>query len=99
MIGCTSLYVQGMRRRGKLAFKKNLGSRVASPRAIASARSNDELSDSDATPMDEIPTPSVAYTDTVPLDKDDPPRPGGGGARGMLTTPIVTPQADTRGQS
>ncbi|EAN89676.1 putative ABC transporter [Trypanosoma cruzi] len=99
VIGCISLYVQGMRRRGKLAFKKNLGSRVASPRAIASARSNDELSDSDATPMDEIPTPSVAYTDTVPLDKDDPLHPGGGGARGMLTTPIVTPKADTRGQS
>ncbi|KEG12636.1 putative ABC transporter [Trypanosoma grayi] len=62
-IGCFSLYSQGVARRGKLAFTKNLASRVASPRAIASARSNDEISMSDATPMDEIPTPTNAYTD------------------------------------
>ncbi|KAH9600687.1 ABC transporter-like [Trypanosoma melophagium] len=63
IIGSISLYIQGMKRRGRLSFTKNLHSRVASPRAIASARSNDEISASDMTPIDEIPTPSVAYTD------------------------------------
>ncbi|RNF22251.1 ABC transporter [Trypanosoma conorhini] len=74
-IGSISLYIHGARRRGRLAFVKNLDSRVASPRAIASARSNDELSDSDVTPMDEIPTPSAAYTEASHLDEGGPSHP------------------------
>lgn len=60
-IGATSLYIQGRQRRGKLAFVKNLGSRVASPRAIASARSNDEISGEESTLCNSISTPSNAY--------------------------------------
>ena len=60
-IGATSLFYQGQQRRGKLQFAKNLSKRVASPRAIASARSNDELSDVNSTLIGSIRTPSNAY--------------------------------------
>ncbi|RNF00480.1 ATP-binding cassette protein subfamily G, member 4 [Trypanosoma rangeli] len=70
-IGSISLYTQGVKRRGRLAFVKNLDFRVASPRAIASARSSGELLDSDVTPMDEIPTPSAAYTDVSHFNAGD----------------------------
>ncbi|CAD2221831.1 hypothetical protein AGDE_15959 [Angomonas deanei] len=61
IIGGISLYVQGEKRRGKLAFTKNLGSRVASPRAMASARSNDMISSAESTLCNSIATPSNAY--------------------------------------
>ncbi|KAG5482727.1 hypothetical protein CUR178_06764 [Leishmania enriettii] len=61
IIGGTSLFYQGRQRRGKLQFVKNLRKRVASPRAIASARSNDELSNIQSTLIGSIATPSNAY--------------------------------------
>lgn len=61
VIGATSLYIQGAKRRGKLAFVKNLGNRVASPRAIASARSMDAISNDTETLLNSISSPSNAY--------------------------------------
>eukprot|EP00796_Vickermania_ingenoplastis_P001342 gene1342-783_t len=57
VIGATSLYLQGRARRGKLRFVESLNSRRASPRAIASAKSNDELSREESTLCNSIATP------------------------------------------
>ncbi|ORC88154.1 ABC transporter [Trypanosoma theileri] len=63
IIGSISLYVQGMKRRGRLSYTKNLKSRVASSRAIAFLDSNnDGISDSGMSPMDGLQKPSVAHT-------------------------------------
>lgn len=59
-IGATSLYLQGRARRGKLNFVEGLYNRRASPRAVASARSNDELSLDESTLCDSIATPKDA---------------------------------------
>ncbi|KAG5509119.1 hypothetical protein JKF63_06128 [Porcisia hertigi] len=80
IIGATSLYYQGKQRRGKLQFGKNLRHRVASPRAIASARSNDELSDIQSTLVGSIATPSNAYrTENSSFDHPNPLHPKSGG--------------------
>ncbi|XQJ25948.1 ATP-binding cassette protein subfamily G, member 4, putative [Leishmania guyanensis] len=72
-IGATSLFFQGRKRRGKLQFVKNLHHRVASPRAIASARSNDVLSDVQSTLVGSIATPSNAYgAETSLRDHQEP---------------------------
>lgn len=42
-------------------FMKNLQRRIATPRAIASARSNDAISAEESTLVDSIATPSNAY--------------------------------------
>lgn len=56
-IGATSLYLQGRARRGKLNFVEGLYNRRATPRALASAKSNDEISSEESTLCDSIDTP------------------------------------------
>lgn len=57
IIGATSLYLQGRARRGKLRFLEGLKNRRASPRAIASAKINDDISSEESTPCCSIATP------------------------------------------
>ncbi|EPY22344.1 ATP-binding protein cassette protein subfamily G, member 4 [Strigomonas culicis] len=61
LIGGLSLFIQGEQRRGKLQFAKNLDKRVATARAIASAKSNDMISADDSTLCNSIETPANAY--------------------------------------
>lgn len=65
VIGATSLYKQGMDRRGRLMFMKNLHRRIATPRAIATARVHKLIPDDDNTLVDSIATPSNAHRSRV----------------------------------
>lgn len=60
-IAATSLFLQGRARRGKLSFLEGLNNRRASPRAVASARNNDEISMAESTMVCSVATPDNAY--------------------------------------